>query len=393
MEQLVESVISLARSLGGRALIVGGFVRDAVLGLPSKDVDIEIHGPVDIDAFIDGLRTLGRVDEVGKSFGVLKIGDLDISFPRRDSKISEGHTGFSVQVDQTMTVEEALARRDFTINSIALDPRTQVIIDPFGGVRDLHDGMLRHTSDAFAEDPLRVLRAVQFGARFMFDIGADTAELCRTLVDTFDQISVERVWVEWEKILRRGRSMGHVTHLLRETGWDVHFPDWCARSTAHTDKVLQLADELGLSPERRMAVILGSMFRFDSVGLDSFLVSIDAPLWLRRASRTLITDTVVHDDPSLVVRVLARRISPVRLEDWLLVHGMTKSNLSMAARLEGVLAGPKAPLLTGADLIEAGLVPGPLFGTILEAALDAQDVEGWTSKAEALAWFEKEVEK
>jgi tRNA nucleotidyltransferase (CCA-adding enzyme) len=390
-QQLVDSVVRLARSLGGRALIVGGYVRDSMLGLKSKDVDIEVHGPVDVEAFIDGLRTLGRVDEVGRSFGVLKLGDLDISFPRRDSKITNGHAGFAIQVDQSMTVEEALSRRDFTINSMALDPLTADLVDPFGGLRDLKDGMLRHTSDAFSEDPLRVLRAVQFGARFMFDIASETADLCRGLVDTFDQISVERVWMEWEKILRRGQSMGHVTYLLQLTGWDAHFPEWCDLSASFTDRVIQHADSDGVSPERRMALILGSMFRGKPRQLDGFLASIDAPIWLRRSSQTLLTESSGIVDTNVEARMLARRIAPVRLEDWLRVHtGVT--GLGRAAKWEGVMLAPRPPLLTGTDLIEMGLTPGPEFGRILGAALEAQDREGWNRKSEALAWLQFEVQ-
>lgn len=127
-----ERAVEVITALGGRPLLVGGCVRDRLLGIESKDIDIEVHGPVSPEALIEALSAEGRVDAVGMSFGVIKFGrDVDISFPRRDSKTSSGHTGFTIEVDQTMTVLEALSRRDFTINSMAMDPLTDELIDPF----------------------------------------------------------------------------------------------------------------------------------------------------------------------------------------------------------------------------------------------------------------------
>lgn len=383
--QLAVDVIS---RLGGRPLIVGGAVRDHLLGMPSKDIDIEVHGNVSWLQLTESLSALGRVDTVGAAFGVLKFGrDVDISFPRRDSKVRPGHTGFLADVDPTMTTTEALSRRDFTINSIAFDPQTGDFIDPFGGMCDLHLADLRHTSEAFSEDPLRVMRAVQFSSRFMFDIHPDTAELCRSMVNRFSELSVERIWVEWEKILTKGRSMEMVTKALIDTGWIVHFPGWVTGSRA-TDLVLARADADGITGERRAALILGAHFRGRTHQLNQFVLAIDAPGWLRKASMRLATDigfnaaTVQHS-----ARIIARHIFPSRLDDFLRVRGLTHGLFWAAAEDDGVLEAPHKALLTGAHLIDAGMTPGPAFATLLKRALDAQDREGWTTEAEALAWF------
>jgi len=199
-------VIDLAgavRDAGGRALVVGGGVRDRLLGLASKDLDVEVFG-VPADALRPLLERVGRVEAVGESFAVYKVGGLDVSLPRRESKTGRGHTGFTVEGDPTLPIDEAARRRDFTINAIAQDPLTGELIDPFGGIRDLHARLLRAVDrGTFADDSLRVLRALQFAARFELAIDPDTAALCRSL--PLDDLPPERVWGEVEKLLLRAR--------------------------------------------------------------------------------------------------------------------------------------------------------------------------------------------
>src|ERR1019366_8171117 len=209
----------------GRPRLVGGGVRDWLLGLPSKDFDIEVAG-VDFEGLRRALSPFGAADIVGRSFGVLKVrgagGEYDFSLPRRESKTGAGHRGFAVRPDPTLGDADAAARRDFTVNSIAQDPFTGALADPFGGQADLRARILRHTGPAFREDPLRVLRAFQLAARFDFSLAPETAALCREMVPSFAELPVERVWGEWDKwavkSMRPSRGLG----VLEETGWAVH---------------------------------------------------------------------------------------------------------------------------------------------------------------------------
>ena len=194
-----QTLARAIRDVGGRALIVGGWVRDDLLGHPSKDLDLEVFG---IPA--DALRTLlgrhGRVDTVGESFTVYKIAGLDISLPRRESKTGRGHKGFKVEGDPSLSIEEAARRRDFTINAISRDPLTGALIDPFHGQQDLDARILRAVDPrTFADDSLRVLRALQFAARFELTIDEETRTLCRSL--PLDDLPSERIWGEMEKLL------------------------------------------------------------------------------------------------------------------------------------------------------------------------------------------------
>lgn len=225
----LRQVLGAVGAAGGRPMLVGGCVRDRLLGAVSKDVDVEVYGR-SLDELEAALLASGcRVDAVGAQFGVLKVvaggGEFDVSVPRRDSKTGVGHRGFAVEVDHTISEVEATARRDFTINSLMWDPMSGDIVDCHQGLVDLERRVLRHTSAAFAEDPLRVLRGVQFAGRFDMTFDADTVALCRSMSGEFGSLPTERVWGEWSKIASKAVSPSRSLAALTETGWVEHHPE------------------------------------------------------------------------------------------------------------------------------------------------------------------------
>ena len=178
---LARAIAEAVRGAGGRALVVGGWVRDACLGHASKDVDLEVYG-LEAPALRDVLDRPGTVNTVGESFTVYKLDTLDVSLPRRESKVGRGHRGFEVVGDPHMAPAEAARRRDFTINAVAWDPLDDVLVDPYRGLDDLAQRVLRMVDrDTFADDSLRVLRAMQFAARFELAIDPGTAAVCRAI--------------------------------------------------------------------------------------------------------------------------------------------------------------------------------------------------------------------
>lgn len=193
---------------GGRAIVVGGYVRDQLMGLNSSmDYDVEVYG-LEWNKLKEILELYGKVTEAGASFGVLKLKpdlyeflDLDFSIPRRERKTGKGHGAFETEFDPHMTFAEAAMRRDLTINAIGFDPISKVLLDPFNGVKDIKDKRIRHVSERFAEDPLRVLRVAQFAARFQFSIENETVELCKTLVEEMKELPKERFFAEFKKLL------------------------------------------------------------------------------------------------------------------------------------------------------------------------------------------------
>jgi tRNA nucleotidyltransferase (CCA-adding enzyme) len=205
--QIPEKILRLARVVreaGGRALLVGGCVRDRLMGVEPKDWDVEVYAvePARLRELLDGF---GRVNVAGEAFTVYKLGqDLDVTLPRRERKAGRGHRAFVIEGDPLMTFEEAARRRDFTINAIMEDPLAGEVLDPFGGREDIERRSLRAVSvETFAEDSLRVLRAAQFAARFEFEIEPETVKLCRA-IDLTD-LPRERVWGEMEKLLLSAR--------------------------------------------------------------------------------------------------------------------------------------------------------------------------------------------
>lgn len=222
-----EYICKAARECGGRAFLVGGCVRDYLLGLAPKDVDIEIYGiaPREIEKL---LKAKFHIEMVGKSFGVwiVKGYNIDVSVPRRERKTGIGHKAFDIECDPFLTPAEACSRRDFTINAILYDPISDEIIDPYNGREDMQKRILRHTSERFREDPLRVLRAMQFAARFEMSVAPETVELCRSIA--FENLAPERVYQEWKKLLLKGKKISLGLNFLRDCGWIKYFPELSA---------------------------------------------------------------------------------------------------------------------------------------------------------------------
>ncbi len=208
MPGLPEKITKLAKTIeqnGGRAMLVGGCVRDELMNAEPKDFDVEVYG-VEPQKLKEILESFGKVETVGEAFTVYKLGnDLDVSLPRRERKTGKGHRGFIVEGDPQMSFADAAKRRDFTVNAILKDVLTGEIIDVYGGHEDIKNKILRVVSrETFAEDSLRVLRAAQFAARFEFEIERETIEICRS-IDVAD-LPKERIWNELEKLLLKAQK-------------------------------------------------------------------------------------------------------------------------------------------------------------------------------------------
>lgn len=445
LDDATMHVLAAIRDAGGRPMLVGGCVRDAILGHTSKDIDVEVYGIPHLGALAGALAGAGRVAEAGKAFGVLKVRagetEIDVSLPRRDSKTGVGHRGFDVSTDAALSFREASGRRDFAINSIMADPQTGEVIDYWGGITDLKAGVLRHTTEAFSEDSLRVLRAVQFAARFGFRLALDTAVLCRSLAPAYHELPVERVWCEMEKIGTKGRYISAGLAALAASGWERHFPQiaalhgvkqdpgWHPEGDVHTHSGLaggqaaRLADEAGLTGADRFVVVMAALThdfgkvthtqrtkgRITSHGhaaagvepARAFLRSAGCPEHLTARIAPLVREHMCpYGRPTkAAVRRLARRIVPATMTELALVCGADRAGrgdpdapnpaaawLDMATGLR-VTERPAKGLLTGDHLIAAGMTPGPPFKVILAAALEAQDAGEFTDEAGALRWL------
>jgi tRNA nucleotidyltransferase (CCA-adding enzyme) len=236
LREILRRIEHTIRRGGGRVWLVGGSVRDLVLGRQPRDLDIEVVGlpPGQVHAL---LTEYFSVQFVGKAFEVFKLQGLpvDLSIPSRMLTADTSLPGLLRQADPDMPIDEALARRDFTINAMAWDPDTMELRDPFNGRGDLDARILRHASNRFAEDPLRVLRGMQLSARFELTVASETVTLCRTLSQ--ESQPCERLWEEWKKLLLQGSKPSLGLQFLRHCGWLRFYPELAALEGCPQDPV------------------------------------------------------------------------------------------------------------------------------------------------------------
>ena len=437
--QTATAIARAVRDAGGRALIVGGWSRDQLLGRPSKDIDIEVFGldAADLKAV---LSAFGTVNTVGESFTVYKVADLDVSLPRRESKVSPGHRGFAVTGDPHLTVREAARRRDFTINAIAFDPLTDVYEDPFGGRADLAARVLRAVDHStFSEDSLRVLRAVQFAARFEFTLDPGTAELSRRI--PLDDLPSERIWGELEKLLlladrpsiglRLALELNVIERLFPELQALVgcpQEPEWHPEGDVwvHTLLVVDEARKriVDLDPPHQIALMLGALLH--DVGKPPTTAFLDGRIRSINheqegvAPATAVLDRLnVHsiggyDVRKQVLGMVAHHLkpgmfrqSPTPVSDGAFRRLAQKVDLELLAlvaksdclgrgggfdcsamdwfleraRELGVQHAPPKPVLLGRHLLALGVKPGPRMGEILRAVYERQ-LDGAVSSVE-----------
>jgi len=434
-----------------QAYLVGGCVRNWRLGLPVEDFDVEVYG-TDYNRLASMLAVWGRTDQVGRSFGVVKLTTrsglaYDFTVPRRDSKTGPGHKGFTTAFDAGIAPREAAARRDYTINSMMYDPRREEVLDYYGGERDLKEGWLRHTTAAFTEDPLRVLRGMQLAGRFDLRAAPETAELCRSIADHHDELARERIWDEWFKWACKSRKPSSGLRFLQDTGWLCHYPEVAAMvgteqdpewhpegdvfvHTGHCcDALTGLAEWQALPASARGGymfavlthdiakplvthrVVRDGRERIVSPGheeaggplADAFLERIHAPRAVREHVGPLVTNHLAHLQTTTdrAVRRLARRLDPETIQGLALV--MTADHfgrpplpkvvpdsvtrlVAMAEALALTDAAPK-PILMGRHLVAHGFRPGPNLGKVLHEAFEAQLEGHFETLAQAHGWL------
>lgn len=409
-----RAVALAAQGRGGRALLVGGFVRDELLGLHPKDADLEVYG-LEAAVLRELLKRFGRVECVGESFRVYKLVwwrsqerfELDVSLPRRDKKVGTGHKGFEVEGDPFASIEDAARRRDFTVNAILQDPLIGEILDPFGGRADLEQRLLRVVDAAhFAEDSLRVLRAVQFAARFEMRIEPQSVEICRAI--ELSDLPRERIWGEWEKLLLKAPRPSLGILAARELGvLSKLFPYLETALARRGDELCATLDGAarqreGLLHAQQVALMLAALGVFLGAQptlqmLDDLNIQTLDGYDVRRAVRQLVNDRKrvtdwfrSEDVPDREFRYLSARLLPGLPR--LLAHlararGEIEAASWFTEKMEalGIADAPPTPLIMGRHLLEMGLKPGPLVGEITRQVYFAQLTGEVADLDEALA--------
>lgn len=402
-------------------MYVGGMVRDGLMGIECKDIDIEVYG-LTPRALKDVLSSLGKVMEMGASFGVygLQHSAIDIAMPRRERCVGIKHTDFEVSVDPAMSFEDATLRRDLTINAMMRDVLTGELIDLWGGRADLDGRVIRHVSDAtFPEDALRVFRVAQFTARFEGKIAPETLALCRSMA--VDGISHERVYDELNKALMKAekpsiffrvlREMDHLKEFFPELEAcigvlqnPVHHPE--GDVFEHTLLVLDRAAELRDKAQWPLAFMYAALFhdlgkviateiredgKITAYGHEVKGLPICEIQLRRLTSQTKLIEYVknmmwLHMRPNILAGAKSKKKKTRQLfdlsvcpEDLILLSRADASGkldkpyneqneAFLRERLEDYRRVMQRPMVTGKDLIDAGLRPGPQFSEWLSRA-------------------------
>lgn len=420
--QMALDIARAVEKAGGRAYFVGGFVRDRLTGADMKDIDIEVFGvaPETLRAL---LAEIGEPYDKGASFGVIGMRhtDIDVAMPRRESRAGVKHTDFDVKVDPYMTPREASTRRDFTVNAMMLDPLTDEILDFWDGRADLEKRVIRHVSDqTFADDALRVFRAAQFAARLGATVAAETVALCRTIDVT--HLSRERVYEELLKALLKADKPSVFFRVLREMDrLKEFFPEVAELAGVeqnprfhpegdvfeHTMLTLDAAAalrEMAKEPVNFMlAALTHDLGKQDASEVtDGRITSYRHPetgavlaeAQLRRLTTNARTIayvknmTLLHMRPNMMAQARSKKLKTRRLFD----ESACPEDLILLSRADasGKLDGPyrmehwtflkerladyyecvTRPMVTGADLVEAGYKPGKRMGEMLKRARD-----------------------
>ena len=284
--EVLQKILSEIQKQNGTGYLVGGIVRDSLFNqihktnFKPKDYDVEVFR-LTYEKLIEILSKFGDVSEVGKSFGVIKLNadgeDYDFSLPRTESKSGQKHQDFAVTSNPNLSEKDAASRRDVTINSILYDPLTNNLIDNYNGVEDIKNKTLKHTSGAFSEDPLRVLRLLSLGSRFGLSLAPETAELAQSIRTEYQHLPKERVYEEFKKLVTKGIEPGKALDFLYTTGWSENFPEihdlkdvpqdseWHPEGNVdqHTAYVMNeaanIATRENLSPEDREVLIYSAL--------------------------------------------------------------------------------------------------------------------------------------
>lgn len=441
----------------GRAILVGGYVRDELMNVHSDgDFDVEVFG-LEWDKLKEILESHGKVTEAGASFGVLKLTstryEMDFSIPRTERKVGEGHGGFETEFDPDMSFEDAALRRDLTINAIGYDPISRELLDPYNGIQDIKDCRIRHVSDRFAEDPLRVLRIAQFAARFEYSVDEETIELCKTLVEEMKTLPRERFFAEFKKLLLKSDmpSIGLIFldrcgaidlfPELKALQGTLQNPEWHPEGDVwvHSLMVTNEATKLRTGDEKHDLVLMFGALCHDlgkpaatiwkdekwrSPGHEEMGEEPTRSFLERLTNDTELTEQVVavvrdHLKPTIfygdkvsmsAIRRLALRVDIPMLIKVAQADQMGRTHWQALARdfpagpwllkkykqLDIRPGRPKnsiEPILKGRHLLKLGMKPGPDMGVLLQEAFEEQLNGGLDDEDKAILWATSRISK
>ncbi|MCL2101693.1 MAG: hypothetical protein FWH22_08275 [Fibromonadales bacterium] len=386
-----EKLLKIAEDIhvaGGRAFLVGGVVRDILLGVsePARDFDIEVYS-ISQDKLLEVLSRHGKPNLIGKAFGVIHLSrngiHYDFSFPRTESKTGVGHRAFDVQTNPNLSFEEAARRRDFTINAMGMELPNLELADPYNGSKDLENKILRHVSEAFSEDSLRVLRGVQFAARFELKAAEETIELCKTL--SLTDLSRERIEEEFRKWLLKGAKPSCGLEFFCQAGLQkMFFEIDCNNLGNILDSLAKRRDKL--KPQDAEAIMFAGLLSLPNAKPLDFLKKwVPVNSLLKRVPALLNSLPLLNLSDKSDLRRCALKAGGLKLPAILKNNPALYIEAKKIGKEMGIWHSAPEPFITGQMLLDMGLKPGPQLGKIIKQIFEMQLNGEVNSKEEAIS--------
>ena len=357
-------IAELVAQKGGKTYYVGGFVRDLIQGRKSKDIDIEVHG-IDEDTLVSILSKVGKPLSYGKQFGIysLENENIDIALPRIETNIGKGHRDFDVSINPYIDIKTAIKRRDFTINAIYKDVLTEEIIDPFNGIKDIENKIIRHVdANSFVEDPLRVLRACQFASRFQYSIDEETIKLCKTIDIT--TLPKQRVEEELKKaLLQSNKPSLFFDNLINMNQLDYWFKNI---NTQHIDEACKISN--------KYEFLLSSLVINSNYDITSIIDNKEIIGYVTNIKNNINVE--INND----YEINKLFHSLIDINDFLNLKVLIdKNNNYLFEKYESYKKLIDKPYVMGKDLIELGYKPSECFNKALSYANDLR-LQGFDKK-------------
>ncbi|MDN5113594.1 CCA tRNA nucleotidyltransferase [Aliarcobacter butzleri] len=355
-------------------MLVGGCVRDSFLNKKIKDYDVEIFNFDSLEILEKSLKKFGNVNLVGKSFGVLTLKideyDFDFSLPRIEKKVGNSHTDFEVSTNANLSFKEAAIRRDFTINAIGYDYFKNEILDPFGGMNDLKNKIIKHIDDkTFVEDSLRVYRSVQFASRFEFKIDENTKILCKKIVSSGELkfLPKERIFEELKKLFLKSKKPSLGLNLLKE--FNIMNIE---QNLEEIDNLAFILKDKNYDDFRKLYLFFSCLCKgMNEDETFSFIKNLtDDKKFIKNI--LILNETNLTND----IKILKRLSLKLKLEDLIVLNQAFKNQILLEVfeilKNLDILNTPIKPLVLGKDLIKLGFAPSKKFKEILDFAFDLQ---------------------
>ncbi|WP_422168728.1 CCA tRNA nucleotidyltransferase [Aliarcobacter butzleri] len=374
LPKILIRILNTLQELGSKPILVGGCVRDSFLNKKIKDYDIEIFNFDSLEILEKSLKKFGNVNLVGKSFGVLTLKideyDFDFSLPRIEKKVGNLHQDFEVSTNANLSFKEAAIRRDFTINAIGYDYFKNEILDPFGGINDLKNKIIKHIDDkTFIEDSLRVYRSVQFASRFEFKIDENTKILCKKIVSSGELkfLPKERVFEELKKLFLKSKKPSLGLNLLKE--FNIMNIE---QNLEEIDNLAFILKDKNYDDFRKLYLFFSCLCKgMNENETFSFIKNLtDDKKFIKNI--LILNETNLTND----IKILKRLSLKLKLEDLIVLNQAFKNEISLEVleilKSLDILNSPIKPLVLGKNLIKLGFVPSERFKEILDFAFDLQ---------------------